>query len=262
MDRKKIAIVTGASSGMGREFARQLAAEGGLEELWVIARREERLAEVKKTIEHKTAGRVQVRPMALDLCDPDSVQKLQDRLAKERPAVKVLVNASGFGKYGTYRDLTDEEVTRMIDLNCKSVVRITCAVLPYMHAGGRVLMLGSASAFQPLPEFNLYASTKAFVVHYSRALNVELKSRKITVTCVCPGYVRTEFIQVAQDTKNPTTCQNFKPLYESEDVVRKALRDSRRGKDLSVLGMDTKLKRWSGKLLPAKLVMSVWMKIK
>lgn len=258
----KVAIVTGASSGMGREFARQLAAEGGLEELWVIARREDRLSEVKKVIEKKTAGAVQVRPIALDLCDPDSVRKLQARLEEDKPDVKVLVNASGFGKYGTYRDLTDQEITSMIDLNCKAVVRMTYAVLPYMQAGGRVIMLGSASAFQPLPEFNMYASTKAFVVHFSRALNVELKSRRITVTCVCPGYVRTEFIQVAQDTKNPNTCQNFNPMYESGDVVRKALKDSKKGKDLSVLGMDTKLKRWSGKLLPAKLVMSVWMKIK
>lgn len=258
----KIGIVTGASSGMGREFARQLAAEGGLEELWVIARRAERLNEVKQSLEQKTGGAVQVRPIALDLCDPDSVQKLQAMLAADKPEVKVLVNASGFGKYGTYKDLTDQEITRMIDLNCKAVVRMTYAVLPFMQAGGRVLMLGSASAFQPLPEFNMYASTKAFVVHFSRALHVELKSRKITVTCVCPGYVRTEFFQVAQDTKNPGTCQNFKPMYEPEDVVRKALKDSKKGKDLSVLGMDTKLKRWSGKLLPAKLVMSVWMKIK
>lgn len=252
----KIAIVTGASSGMGREFARQIAAEGGLDELWVIARRTDRLEELKKELP------VTVRPMALDLTSKESVGQLKAALEQEKPDVKILVNASGFGKYGTYRDLTDQEITQMIDLNCKAVVMITYAVLPYMQAGGRILMLGSASAFQPLPEFNMYASTKAFVVHFSRALNVELKSRHISVTCVCPGYVRTEFFKVAQDTKNPGTCSNFKPMYEPEDVIRKALKDSKKGKDLSVLGLDTKMKRLSGKLLPAKLVMSVWMKIK
>lgn len=258
--RMKIAVITGASSGMGREFARQIAAEGGLDELWVAARRTERLADLKKELE--STGSLRVRPMSLDLTKEESVQQLKAALEAEKPDVKLLVNASGFGKYGTYRDLTDSEITQMIDLNCKAVVKITYAVLPFMQAGGRVLMLGSASAFQPLPEFNMYASTKAFVVHFSRALNVELKSRGISVTCVCPGYVRTEFFQVAQDTKNPDTCKNFKPMYEPEDVIRKALKDSKKGKDLSVLGLDTKMKRLSGKLLPARMVMSVWMKIK
>ena len=260
---KKIAIITGASSGMGREFAVQIAAEGGLEELWVVARRADRLEALKAELEAAPqVGGLVVRPMTMDLTSQDSVEQMKAVLAQEKPDVKILVNASGFGKYGTYKDLTDQEITQMIDLNCKSVVKMTYAVLPYMQAGGRVLILGSASAFQPLPEFNMYASTKAFVVHFSRALNVELKSRGITVTCVCPGYVRTEFFQVAQQTANPTTCQNFTPMYEPEDVIRKALKDSKKGKDLSVLGMNTKFKRWSGKLLPAKLVMAVWMKIK
>ncbi|MCI8564741.1 MAG: SDR family NAD(P)-dependent oxidoreductase [Lachnospiraceae bacterium] len=257
----KIAIVTGASSGMGREFAREIAAAKHLDELWLVARRSERLQMLKEELEGRLSG-LRVRPLALDLTKGESIDHLRGLLAKIKPHVKLLVNASGFGKYGTYQDLTDQEISQMIDLNCKSLVHITYAVLPYMKKGGRVLILGSASAFQPLPEFNLYASTKAFVVHFSRALNVELKSRRISVTCVCPGYVRTEFFQVAQDTKNPSTCRNFKPMYEPEDVVRKALSDSKKGRDLSVLGFDTKMKRLSGKLLPSKLVMQVWMKIK
>lgn len=246
---------------MGREFAREIAAEGNLNEIWLVARRGERLQALKDEMEGN-AGELRVRPLALDLTKSESIERLKELLAQKKPNVKWLVNASGFGKYGTYQDLTEQEISQMIDLNCKSLVHITYAVLPYMKKGGRVLILGSASAFQPLPEFNLYASTKAFVVHFSRALNVELKSRRISVTCVCPGYVRTEFFQVAQDTKNPYTCQNFKPMYEPEDVVRKALSDSKKGRDLSVLGLDTKMKRLSGKLLPAKLVMRVWMKIK
>ena len=254
----KIAIVTGASSGMGMEFVRQIDKEKKLQldEIWVIARRRERLEELAGECSHT------VVPVPLDLTEQASLEQLKTMLAERQPEVSMLVNASGFGKYGTYLDLTDDEIDRMIDLNIKSTVHVTYDVLPYMPDGSRILTIGSASAFQPLPEFLMYASTKAFVVSFCRALNVELRSRKITVTCVCPGYVRTEFIQVAQDTKNPTTCTNFKPLYEADDVVRKALRDSRKGKDLSVLGMNTKLKRWAAKLLPTKMVMNTWLKIK
>lgn len=254
----KIAIVSGASSGMGAEFVRQLdsSKKETLDEIWVIARRVERLEKLAAECRHK------IVPMALDLTKTESLDALRAALEEKKPEVSVLVNASGFGKYGAYLDLTDEEIDSMIDLNAKSMVHVTYSVLPYMSKGGRVLTIGSASAFQPLPEFNMYASTKAFVVRFCRALNVELRSRGISVTCVCPGYVRTEFFAVAQDTKNPDTCKNFKPMYEPEDVVRKALRDSRRGRDLSVLGLNTKLKRVAGKLLPAKMVMNTWLKIK
>ena len=251
-----IAVVTGASSGMGMEFVRQIDKKEKLDEIWVIARRTERLEQL--AAECTTP----VVPLSLDLTDPASLEKLRAMLSQRKPEVSMLVNASGFGKYGTYLDLTDEEIDRMIDLNIKSTVHVTYDVLPYMPDGSRILTIGSASAFQPLPEFIMYAATKSFVVSFCRALNVELRSRKITVTCVCPGYVRTEFFQVAQDTKNPTTCTNFKPMYEPEDVVRKALKDSKKGRDLSVLGMNTKLKRWAGKLLPARMVMNTWLKIK
>ena len=251
-----IAVVTGASSGMGMEFVRQIDKKEKLDEIWVIARRTERLEQL--AAECTTP----VIPLSLDLTDPASLEKLRAMLSQRKPEVSMLVNASGFGKYGTYLDLTDEEIDRMIDLNIKSTVHVTYDVLPYMPDGSRILTIGSASAFQPLPEFIMYAATKSFVVSFCRALNVELRSRKITVTCVCPGYVRTEFFQVAQDTKNPTTCTNFKPMYEPDDVVRKALKDSKKGRDLSVLGMNTKLKRWAGKLLPARMVMNTWLKIK
>ena len=251
-----IAVVTGASSGMGMEFVRQIDKKEKLDEIWVIARRTERLEQL--AAECTTP----VVPLSLDLTDPASLEKLRAMLSQRKPEVSMLVNASGFGKYGTYLDLTDEEIDRMIDLNIKSTVHVTYDVLPYMPDSSRILTIGSASAFQPLPEFIMYAATKSFVVSFCRALNVELRSRKITVTCVCPGYVRTEFFQVAQDTKNPTTCTNFKPMYEPEDVVRKALKDSKKGRDLSVLGMNTKLKRWAGKLLPARMVMNTWLKIK
>lgn len=252
----KIAVVTGASSGMGREFVRQIAESGEADRIWAIARRADRLEELKQRFPEK------IRPLTLDLLRRESIREIQTMLKEEKPEISILVNASGFGKYGTYLDLTDQEIDDMIDLNCKCIVHLTYACLPYMKKGSRVIMLGSSSAFQPLPEFNLYASTKVFAVHFSRALNVELKKRGITVTAVCPGFVRTEFFQVARDTKNPNTCQNFKPMYEAEAVTAKALRDSRRGKDMSVLGLHVKWLRFLSKILPHSLVMKTWLKIK
>ena len=227
-----------------------------VDEIWAIARRADRLYELQKAVSSK------VRPVPLDLLENDDRKELQKLLAEEKHKVTFLVNAAGFGKYGTYQDLTDKEIDDMIDLNCKAVVHTTYDVLPYMEKRGRVLLMGSASSFQPLPEFNMYAATKAFIVHFGRALHVELKARKISVTCVCPGFVRTEFFQIAQDTKNPDTCKNFEPMYEPSDVVKKALRDAKRGRDMSVLGFNTKVKRLFAKLLPHRLVMKVWMKIK
>lgn len=252
----KIAIITGASSGIGKEFVKQIASLEVLDQIWIIARRSDRLEKIKQEISPK------VRPIALDLLKKDSIQTIKQLLEEEKPEVKILVNSAGFGKYGTYRDLTDNEIDDMIDLNCKILIHMTYTCLPYMKEKGRIIMLGSSSAFQPLPEFNMYASTKAFVVHFSRALNVELKNRGISVTSVCPGYVRTEFFDVAKDTKNPDTCRNFKPMYEPEDVIKKALKDSARGKDMSVLGLHVKLLHLMSKLLPHSFIMRSWMKIK
>ncbi|MCR4722218.1 MAG: SDR family NAD(P)-dependent oxidoreductase [Eubacteriales bacterium] len=251
-----IAIVTGASSGMGRQFALQIAKKYAPDEIWLIARREDRL--------NSLAGELGVksRVIPLDLSNRESIGTVKDLLADENPKVDILINASGFGKYGGSMDLTEDEIDSMINVNDKAVVFMSNAVLPYMDKGSRIITMGSGSSFQPLPFFCMYASTKAFVLSYCRALNYELKEKGITVTCVCPGYVNTEFFAVAKDTANPDACNNFTPLYEPEDVVRKALKDSEKGRDLSVLGLNTKLRRLAGKLLPAKMVMDGWMKMK
>ena len=251
----KIAIVTGASSGIGREFAKQIAEQEAPDEIWVIARREERLKELQEAFPN-------IRPVVLDLIREESRETLRQMLLAEQPDIRVLVNAAGFGKFGSFLDMTQQEVDSIILLNLKALIDMCYDCLPYMHEGARILNMGSASCFQPLPEFNMYATTKTAVLSFSRALNVELKARKITVTSVCPGWVRTEFYQVAQDTKNPNALTNFSPLYEPEDVIRKALKDSRKGKDISILGMTVKMQKLAARLLPVSWVMKVWMKIK
>ena len=160
-----IAIVTGASSGMGREFVLQLGKYVDVDEIWVIARRE---AALKALQEQVTTP---VRPVVLDLLQPQSFETYAALLAKERPNVKLLVNAAGFGKFGKFENISVEDDCRMIDLNTKALVLMTRLTLPFMERGSHVLQLDSLSAFQPVPYITTYGATKAFVLSYCRAMN-------------------------------------------------------------------------------------------
>ena len=249
----KIAIVTGASSGMGREFVVQLAEKENYDEIWAIARREDRLLELKEQVPC-------VRPLAMDLTLPASLEKLQDMLKEVAPEVKTLVNAGGFGKFGTYEDVPLNDSMNMIDLNAKALVAVTETVLPYMQRGSCVVQLDSLSAFQPVPYLNVYAATKAFVLSYSRGLNVELKPRGVRVMAVCPGWVRTEFFDRAETTSDSAVTY-FNVVYEAADVVRTAIRDMERGKkDVSIHGAPVRWQVRLVKLLPHRLVMKIWMR--
>lgn len=154
----------------------------------------------------------------------ESVEALRALLERERPDVRVLINSAGFGKFGTCADMTLQETADMVDLNCKAAVALTAAVLPHMGRGGRVLEICSSASFQPLPGFNVYAATKAFLLRYSRALRWEAAPRGIRVTAVCPGWIRTEFMDVARDTQNGRTVRCFPFALRPETVARRALR--------------------------------------
>lgn len=248
----KIALVTGASSGLGQAFARKIAARGEVDELWLIARREERLRQLAQSLP------LPVQPIALDLTREESIEYLGRRLKEEQPEVKFLVNAAGFGKFGTYADLTFRETADMIDLNCKAAVLITHEVLPYMKRGGKILEICSSAAFQPLPGFNVYAAGKSFLLRYSRALRWELFGRGISVTAVCPGWVRTEFIQVAKDTKNSGAVKKFPFLAAPERVAEAALRDNAMGLAVSAYGPIAPVQRLAAKILPSSVIMGAW----
>lgn len=247
----KIAVVTGASSGIGREFVRQLDRKCRLDEIWAIARREDRLLVLKNTCQ--TA----IRPIPLDLLKEESTTYLAGLLEQAKPDVRFLVNSSGFAKMGTYRDLTHREISDMIDLNCKAAVYVTMAVLPYMSKNARILEICSAASFQPLPGLNVYAATKAFLLSFSRALRWELFPRHIKVTAVCPDWVRTEFIAVAQDTKNAGAVRHFPFASKPEHVVACALRDSFWGLPVSACSTAF-VHRLTAKILPAELITACW----
>ena len=249
-----IAIVTGASSGMGKEFVLQLPGAVAVDEIWAIARRG---GEMEKL---RGVSAVPVRPIVLDLCREESFATYAALLEAQKPNVRLLVNAAGFGKFGTYSRIDTEDECRMIDLNCKALLMMTRLTVPYMAPGSHILELDSLSAFQPVPYITTYAATKAFVLSYSRAMNRELKDRGIRVMAMNPGWVKTEFFDHAFQTNGGNEVQYFNYLYEAKDVVRTGLKDLYHSrKDYSVHGLPIKFQVFLVKLLPHSLVMSVWL---
>ena len=248
----RIAIVTGASSGMGREFVRQLSGYIQPDEIWAIARRKSALEELAA----ETA--IPVRPIVLDLGKESSFKEFSALLAQNQPEVELLVNAAGFGKFGDFDAIPLENDLSMIDLNCKALVAMTRICLPYMHRGSRILQLDSLSAFQPVPYITTYGATKAFVLSYTRACNAELKHRGIRMMAMNPAWVKTEFFNHAFQTNDRV--QYFNYVYEAKDVVATGLKDLYKSKkDISIHGFPVKLQVLGVKLQPHKLVMKVWM---
>ena len=249
----KTAIVTGASSGLGRQFVQLLDRTEQLDEIWVIARRKDRLAALESGVKTK------LRAIPLDLTEKDSFRELDKIFEEEKPDVRVLINAAGFGKIGSYRDISRADCEGMIDLNCRAAVAMTQTALPYMHKGARILEICSTSAFQPFQFLNVYAATKAFLYRYSRALRVELFGRGIKVTAVCPYWIKdTEFIGTAQKTKNSSYIRHFPLASREKTIARMALTDSRLGFAVSTPGVVCTLHRIVAKFIPSELMMGMW----
>lgn len=249
----KIAIVTGASSGLGREFVRLLDCGERLDEIWVIARRGDRLKALREEIT------TPLRPLTLDLAEKPSIRELRDCLEAEKPQVRMLINAAGFGKIGSYADISLEDCESMIDLNCRGAVALTQVVLPHMGPGARIMEVCSTAAFQPFPYLDVYAASKAFLYRYSRALRVELLSRKISVTAVCPYWIRdTGFIDTARKTRNSTYIRHFVLASRERSVARWAMFDTRLGLPVSTPGPVCLIHRVVAKFIPSELMMGLW----
>ena len=147
----------------------------------------------------------------------------------------------------------------MIDLNCKALLAIRELSIPYLSDGAEVYQLGSLSSFQPVPYLNTYAATKAFVLSYTRGLKRELRHRGIKLMAVCPGWVKTDFFDRAA-TSDSDAVTYFNRIYTADAVVKTALKDMRRGRDVSIHGLPVKLQVLAVKLLPHSLVMKIWLK--
>ncbi len=251
---KNIAIVTGASSGIGREFVRQIDSVG-FDEIWGIGLGKENL----ETVKNETT--TPMRVFEFDLTKDESFEKYVALLKKDKPNVELLINCSGFGKFGRYDEILVEQSANMVDLNCKGYVRMTEYTLPYIKVGGRIIQVASVAGFQPVPYLSVYGATKAFVVSYSRALNEELRSQGISITCVCPFWTKTNFFSRAKDTKS--TCEvvtKYVAMYESSDVVKRALKDAQKRKQISIYGFKARSQCRLSKLLPHKWIMRFWIR--
>lgn len=247
----RIAVITGASSGMGREFTIKLEAQKNFEEIWVIARRADRLNELKEVIGEK------VRPISLDLTEQESLNKFKAMLEAEKPEIEVLVNASGYGKFGAFEDLNLDDQLGMLDLNAKALTAVTYLALPYLKQGSEVYQIASLSSFQPVPYLAVYGATKAYVLSFTRAIGAELRKKGIKMMAVCPGWVKTEFFERAVVKEGVITY--FNQFFTSEQIVKRALRDMKKGKDVSVCGPKIRAQVLLTKLLHHRAVMRIWM---
>ena len=245
----QIAIITGASSGMGREFARQLHRYFIVDEIWLVARRRDRLDSLATELQTE-AGTPRPVVIEADLSHPAGCARLSARLAAEQPLIKVLVNNAGFGTYGAFTATEKDWQLSMVDLNCRTLTDLSWTALRYMDQGSRLINVASLAAFSALGNFAVYAATKAYVLSFSAALAAELAPRKIKVTALCPGSVSTEFAAVASGGARKEVV-NGQP---ADRVVATCLKHAKRGKFLSVYAADWKISAFLSRFAPRTLI--------
>ena len=226
---KNIAIVTGASSGMGRGLAIKISQRYEIDEIWLIARRKDKLIELAEEIYNNYNVNCVVIPT--DLTREDSIDKIIKRLASVNPNIKILVNASGFGMMGETAKISREKQEEMIKLNVLSLFSLTRICTEYMSNGSGIIQFASVAGYCPQPYLAVYGATKAFVLSYSVSLAHELKKYGIRVSVVCPGPVDTEFFDVMEIDKN--SIKNIVKrllMQSSEEVVSKTMKYFEKGK--------------------------------
>ena len=242
-----VALITGASAGLGVDFDRQLAAKGY--RLVLVARRKDRLDALAAELGH-------ARAVVCDLGAPGAVAELMADIRAAGETVSVLVNNAGFGLGGKFAILDGVRQRSMIDLNCGALTELAHAVLPDMLAKkkGAILNVASTAAFQPGPGMAVYFATKAFVLSFTEALHEELRDQGIRVTALCPGPTATEFGEVAGFGK----ASAFEKIAAtSEVVVRAGLDGLEAGKAIVVPGLLNKVGVQGHRLLPRGLLRRV-----
>ena len=244
----QIAVVTGASSGIGREFVYAVD-KLELDEVWVIARRQDRLEELKEK-----CG-TSVRPIALDLSEDAGISAYRELLQEEKPDVHLLINAAGFGVFGPFAESDLEKTLKSARLNALALTAMCHVTLPYMKKGDSIVNMGSNSSWQPVPYQTVYGASKSYVLNFSRALGRELKGRGIHVMCVCPGWIKTEFQQVAEHDRYIRYVDRW---YGPDEVVEQAMKDLEKKKQVSILGHPVRRQVRLVKFLPVNLIMDIW----
>lgn len=252
---KNICVITGASSGIGKEFFVRLASDKDFcfDEIWVIARSADRLEALK----NMTSTPVVAIP--LDLSREESYKEYAKKLFESDVRVSLFVNCSGYGKFESTEKIGTTTSLDMIDLNVKGTVAMDIETLKYMDKGSGIINIASVAAYQPIPYINVYGATKSFVLNFTRALGVELKPRGIHVMAVCPFWTKTEFFDRAIKSDVDPVVKKYAAMYNAEDIVRRALRDYKKKKSVSLFGFVTKLQLLGVRIMPVSIVMKVWM---
>ncbi|HBA46978.1 MAG TPA: short-chain dehydrogenase [Lachnospiraceae bacterium] len=253
-----IVIITGASSGIGREFAMQMDAYfNRIDEFWLVARNRRKLMQLAKSLKHNA------RILAMDITDKEKLADLEDAVFRHKATVRMLINCAGYGIMGEFCGQDRELELGMIRLNCEALTELTHRMVPYMREGSRIIQMASSAAFLPQPDFAVYAATKSYVLSFSRALGEELKKDGIYVTSVCPGPVDTPFFQIAEADGSTLALKKY-TMVSAERVVALALKDSLRRRSLSVCSLPVKSLFILTKLVPHSVILDVmdWMKRK
>ena len=248
----KTALVTGASSGVGADIARELASRGC--SVIITARREERLLALKNELESKYA--VQVHVIVQDLSAPDAAEALFDQTEGKGLAVDILVNNAGLAIFGFYPEVSWQRERGLYELDIISVAHLTRTFLQPMlkRKSGQILLVASIMGMMPVPSFSIYAGAKAFVVNYGKSLGYELRNTGVSVTVVSPGTTATEFFEAAGQ---PVSYAEKLTMMKSGAVARSAVDAMLKRKPLKVIGFASVFAVVLTKFLPVWL--AVWL---
>lgn len=239
----KIAILTGASSGLGRAYARWIPEMfPELDEIWLVARRADRLIEI-------AAQNARFKPVPCDLTEEEGFRVLRSRLDEEKPEVLLLVNNAGCGFLGAFSASNEDEQLRSIDLNVRSLTRLTRLALDYMPKGGRILNTSSIASFSPNANMAVYSATKAYVTFFSRALNEEIRLSGRSSTAVCPAPMNTEFLTVGRVTGN-SRMFDILPYCDVDKVAKGALKAAIKRKPVYTPRLFYRFYRFVSRILP------------
>ncbi len=244
-----IAIITGASSGMGREFAMQLAPIlHKTDEIWLIARRREKLEELVINIEEsigKSVGETCRKPVVMavpmDITDDVQLSRFAELLMIKNADISVLINCAGVGTYGAFENLSRDQTAQMVRFNVLALTQITKFCLAYMRRGSKMLLTVSGAASLPQRNFAVYAASKAYVYYLGKALGKELRKKDITVTVVCPGPVETPFLAHAYGRYGQMSFIKKLTMAKPEEVVKKEATGWKKKKSVSIYGIPMKL---------------------
>jgi uncharacterized protein len=249
------AVITGASAGIGREIARQLAEQAKL--LILIARRRDRLEQLRNEL-LRVNGALQIEIREVDLSNLEQTVQLAGWLANE--PIDFLVNNAGLGDHGSFATADSKRVNEQIQVNALALTVLTRALLPRMIAQkrGGILNVSSSAGFLPLPELAVYAATKAYVTSFSEAIRAETRGLGITVTALCPGPVHTEFARVADREEQSRKVRTSPAHVSVEDVAHAGLSAIERDQALVIPGIAVKILMTIVRALPLAILRAAW----